>query len=98
MFKSEIHEHSFGTSLKYTGHGVPSSEFALRAWADALRVLRKHIPAWIPEAPRSLLDQYWSHTRRIRNLAEKTFKEHRLYITWFLEDLKSEGSGSVRSR
>jgi len=27
MFKSEIHEHSFGTSL-YMGYGVPPGEFA----------------------------------------------------------------------
>jgi site-specific recombinase XerD len=61
---------------------------SLRAWADALRALGKPVPAWISEAPRDLIDEYWSHTRRIRDLAEKTFREHRLYITWFLEYLK----------
>ena len=61
---------------------------SLRAWAGALRALGKPVPAWISQAPRGLIDEYWSHTRRIRDLAEKTFKEHRLYVTWFLEDLK----------
>ena len=61
---------------------------SLHAWADALRALGKRVPAWTPEMPRDLIDEYWSHTRRIRNLEEKTFKDHRLYITWFLEDLK----------
>jgi integrase/recombinase XerD len=60
---------------------------SLRAWADALRALGKPVPPWISEAPRDLIDEYWSHTRRIRGLAEKTFNDHRLYITWFLEDL-----------
>lgn len=60
---------------------------SLRAWADALRTLGKPVPAWIDASP-DLIDEYWSHTRRIRDLAEKTFKDHRLYITWFLEDLK----------
>lgn len=66
---------------------------SLRAWADALRALGEPVPAWIPEAPRDLIDEYWSHTRRIRDLAEKTFKDHRLYITWFLEDLKERKIG-----
>ena len=61
---------------------------SLRAWADALRALGKPVPAWVSEAPRDLIDEYWSHTRRLRNLAEKTFNDHRHYITWFLEDLK----------
>jgi site-specific recombinase XerD len=61
---------------------------SLRAWADALRTLGKPIPAWISEASGDLIDEYWSYTRRVRALAEKTFNEHRLYITWFLEDLK----------
>jgi site-specific recombinase XerD len=61
---------------------------SLRAWADALRALGYPVPAWKPQAPRSLIDEYWSYTRRIRNLAESAFKEHRLYVTWFLEDLK----------
>src|SRR5690348_11700706 len=59
---------------------------SLRAWADALRALGKAVPAWRSEAPPRLIDEYWSHTRRLRDLAEKTFKEHRLYLTWFLED------------
>jgi len=66
---------------------------SLRAWADALRALGKPLPAWISQAPRDLIDEYWSHTRRIRNLAEKTFNEHRLYITWFLDDLKKRKIG-----
>src|SRR5881296_2021857 len=66
---------------------------SLRAWADALRAVGKPVPAWISEAPRSLIDEYWSHTQRIRNLAQKTFKEHRLYVTWFLEDLKKRKIG-----
>jgi len=61
---------------------------SLRAWADALRALGKPVPAWIPKERRDLIDEYWSHTRRIRDLAEKTFNDHRLYITWFLENLK----------
>ena len=61
---------------------------SLRAWADALRTLGKPVPAWISEASGDLIDEYWSHTRRVRALAEKTFNDHRLYITWFLEDLK----------
>ena len=61
---------------------------SLRAWADALRALGKAVPAWILEAPRDLIDEYWSYIRRTRDLADKTFKDHRLYITWFLEDLK----------
>jgi site-specific recombinase XerD len=61
---------------------------SLRAWADALRTLGKPVPAWISEASDDLIDEYWSHTRRVRALAEKTFNDHRLYITWFLEDLK----------
>jgi site-specific recombinase XerD len=66
---------------------------SLRRWADALRALGKPVPAWISDTPGGLIDEYWSHTRRIRNLAEKTFKEHRLYITWFLEDLKKRKIG-----
>jgi hypothetical protein len=46
------------------------------------------VPTWISGASGDLIDEYWSHTRRVRALAEKTFNEHRLYITWFLEDLK----------
>jgi hypothetical protein len=61
---------------------------SLRAWADALRTLGKPVPAWISEASGDLIDEYWSNTRRVRALAEKTFNDHRLYITWFLEDLK----------
>jgi integrase/recombinase XerD len=61
---------------------------SLRAWADALRALGKPVPAWISEAPRDLIHEYWSHMRRVRALAENTFNDHRLYITWFLEDLK----------
>jgi integrase/recombinase XerD len=66
---------------------------SLRAWADALRALGKPVPAWISQAPRGLIDEYWSHTRRLRDLAQKTFKDHRLYITWFLEDLKKRKIG-----
>src|SRR5213593_2225399 len=66
---------------------------SLRAWADALRALGKSVPAWRSQAPRGLIDEYWSHTRRIRDLAEKTFNDHRLYITWFLEDLKKRKIG-----
>jgi len=65
---------------------------SLRAWADALRVLGKSVPAWISEAPRGLIDEYWSHTQRIRSLAEKTL-DHRPYVTWFLEDLKKRKIG-----
>jgi len=61
---------------------------SLRAWADALRALGKPVPAWLSQAPRDLIDEYWLHTRRIRNFEEKTSKDHRLYITWFLKDLK----------
>jgi integrase/recombinase XerD len=61
---------------------------SLRAWADALRVLGKAVPTWLPQAPRGLIDEYWSHTRRLRNLANASFRGHRLYLTWFLEDLK----------
>lgn len=61
---------------------------SLRAWADALRALGKPVPAWVSQAPRGLIDEYWSYTRRIRTLAEKTFNDHRLYIGWFLDDLK----------
>jgi site-specific recombinase XerD len=66
---------------------------SLRAWADALRALGKPVPAWISQAPRGLIYEYWSHTRRLRDLAQKTFKDHRLYITWFLEDLKKRKIG-----
>ena len=66
---------------------------SLRAWADALRALGKPVPAWISQAPRGLIDEYWSYTRRIRDLAEKTFKDHHLYISWFLEDLKKRKIG-----
>jgi integrase/recombinase XerD len=66
---------------------------SLRAWADALRALGKPVPIWISQPPRSLIDEYWSYTRRVRNLAQKTFKEHRLYVTWFLEDLKKRKIG-----
>ena len=61
---------------------------SLRAWADALRALGKPVPVWLSEAHRDLIDEYWLHTRRIRNFEEKTSKDHRLYITWFLKDLK----------
>lgn len=61
---------------------------SLRAWADALRALGKPIRAWETQAPRDLIDEYWMHMRRIRNFQEKTFKDHRLYIAWFLKDLK----------
>jgi integrase/recombinase XerD len=66
---------------------------SLRAWANALRALGKPVPAWVSQAPPDLIDEYWSHTRRLRNLAEKSFREHRLYITWFLEDLKKRKIG-----
>jgi integrase/recombinase XerD len=66
---------------------------SLRAWADALRALGKAVPPWISEAPGDLIAEYWSHTRRIRGLAEKTFNDHRLYITFFLEDLKKRKIG-----
>jgi site-specific recombinase XerD len=66
---------------------------SLRAWADALRALGKPVSTWISEAPRDLIDEYWSHTRRIRGLAQQTFNDHRLYITWFLEDLKKRKIG-----
>jgi site-specific recombinase XerD len=66
---------------------------SLRAWADALRALGKPVPAWRSEAPPDLVDEYWSHTRRLRNLTEKSSKDHRLYITWFLEDLKKRKIG-----
>jgi site-specific recombinase XerD len=74
-----------GTNRKLNARVMKAS---LRAWADALRVLGKPVPAWIPPAPASLIDEYWSYTRRIRNLAAATFKEHYLYITWFLDYLK----------
>ena len=60
---------------------------SLRAWADTLRALGKPVPTWRPQVSR-LIDEYWSHTRRLRNLSQKTFKEHRHYIRWFLEELK----------
>jgi integrase/recombinase XerD len=66
---------------------------SLRAWADALRALGKPVPAWILQPSRDLIDEYWSHTQRLRDLAEKSFKEHRLYITWFMEDLKKRKIG-----
>jgi len=66
---------------------------SLRAWANALRALGKAVPAWRSEAPADLIDEYWSHTRRLRNFAEKSFKQHRLYITWFLKDLKERKIG-----
>jgi integrase/recombinase XerD len=61
---------------------------SLRAWADALRALGKPVPVWLAQRRRDLIDEYWLHTRRIRNFEEKTSKDHRLYITWFLNDLK----------
>src|SRR5438552_6409345 len=61
---------------------------SLRAWADALRALGKPVPTWLPQAPHDLVDEYWLHTRRLRNFEEKTAKDHRLYITWFLKDLQ----------
>ena len=61
---------------------------SLRAWADALRILGNPVPVWRSQAPRGLIDEYWSHTRRVRDLTEDTFRGHRLYVTWFLEDLK----------
>jgi integrase/recombinase XerD len=61
---------------------------SLRAWADALRTMGKPVPAWISPAPRGLIDEYWSYTRRVRDLTEKSFTDHRLYIRWFLENLK----------
>jgi site-specific recombinase XerD len=66
---------------------------SLRAWANALRVLGSPVPAWVLQAPPDLIDEYWSHTRRLRNLSEKSFKEHRLYITWFLQDLQKRKIG-----
>ncbi len=66
---------------------------SLRAWADALRELGKPVPAWESQAPRGLIEEYWSHTRRLRCLSEKTFNSHRLYITWFLEHLKKRKIG-----
>ncbi|MBM3788877.1 MAG: hypothetical protein FJW35_00845 [Acidobacteria bacterium] len=66
---------------------------SLRAWADALRALGKPVPAWLSQPRRGLIDEYWSHTRRLRNLSEKSFNEHRLYITLFLEDLKKRKIG-----
>jgi site-specific recombinase XerD len=66
---------------------------SLRAWADALRALGRPVPAWISQQSRDLIDEYWSHTRRLRDLSEKTFNDHRLYITWFLEDLKKRKVG-----
>jgi site-specific recombinase XerD len=66
---------------------------SLRAWADALRALGRAVPPWISEASGDLIDEYWSHTRRIRGLLEKTLNDHRLYITWFLEDLKKRKIG-----
>lgn len=65
---------------------------SLRAWADALRALGKRVPPWTPQPSRAstsgLINQYWAYTRRVRGLAESSFKEHRLYVTWFLESLK----------
>jgi site-specific recombinase XerD len=66
---------------------------SLRAWADALRALGKPVPAWLPQPRRGLIDEYWSHMRRLRNISEKSFNEHRLYITSFLEDLKKRKIG-----
>jgi integrase/recombinase XerD len=65
---------------------------SLRAWAEALSALGKSVPAWMPrtprEATRTVLDDYWSYTQRIRNLAKHTFPTHRLYLAWFLDDLR----------
>ena len=58
-----------------------------------MRVLGSPVPAWVLQAPPDLIDEYWSHTRRLRNLSEKSFKEHRLYITWFLQDLQKRKIG-----
>ena len=66
---------------------------SLRAWTGAVRALGKPVPAWLSQAPRGLIDEYWSHTRRIRNFAEKTFNDHCRYITWFLENLKKRKIG-----
>ena len=66
---------------------------SLRAWADALGALGKPVPAWSSQPRRGLMDEYWLHTRRLRNLSEKSFNEHRLYITWFLEDLNKRKIG-----
>lgn len=60
---------------------------SLRAWADALRALGLAVPPWIPTVPGGLIGEYWSYVRRIRNLSGKSFREHRLYLTWFLEYL-----------
>jgi site-specific recombinase XerD len=60
---------------------------SLRAWADALRALGHPMPAWRSAAPADVIDEYWAYTRRIRGLSEHTFKDHCLYVGWWLEDL-----------
>lgn len=66
---------------------------SLRAWADALRALGHPMPAWRSPAPRDVIDEYWSYTRRIRALTEHTSKDHRLYVGWLLEDLTQRKVG-----
>jgi site-specific recombinase XerD len=65
---------------------------SLKAWVDALRTLGKRVPPWAPHPSRTsasgLINEYWAYTHRVRGLAESTFKDHRLYVTYFLEDLK----------
>jgi site-specific recombinase XerD len=61
---------------------------SLRAWADALRALGNAVPTWIPQPAPSVIDEYWSYTRRLRHFTSTSFKGHRLYLTWFLQDLK----------
>lgn len=61
---------------------------SLRAWADALRALGLTVPSWTSPVPGGLIGEYWSYVQRIRNLANRSFREHRLYLTWFLENLE----------
>lgn len=64
---------------------------SLRAWADALRALGKRLPAWEARPSRNstsgLINEYWDYTRRTRCLSASSFRGHRLYVTWFVEDL-----------
>ena len=65
---------------------------SLRAWVDALRALGKRVPPWTTQPSRTstsgLINTYWAYTRRTRSLSESSFRSHRLYLTWFVEDLK----------
>ena len=64
---------------------------ALRAWADALRLLGKRIPPW-KQPPRTassrLIWESWTYARKTRALTDASFNSHRLYIGQFLDYLR----------